>query len=226
MPLRRWLFICQSSLLLSQRCAPGPTARLSRHQALRGRARARSGRPHDAGGKGRTSSKTGRTAIPRLGIPDYQTWNEALHGVARAGYATVFPQAIGMAATWDPAMVHAMGDVISERGARQVQPGAARRQSPHLLRPDLLVAQHQHLSRSALGPRPGDLRRRPVPDRPHGRRFHRRRAGPRSRIICAPSPPASTSRCIPGPSRCATDSMSIPARAIWKRPICPRFAPP
>jgi beta-glucosidase len=52
-------------------------------------------------------------AIPRLGIPDYQTWNEALHGVARAGYATVFPQAIGMAATWDPKMVHAMGDIIS-----------------------------------------------------------------------------------------------------------------
>src|SRR5215472_12754191 len=54
------------------------------------------------------------TPIPRLGIPDYQTWNEALHGVARAGYATVFPQAIGMAATWDPSMVRDMGDVISE----------------------------------------------------------------------------------------------------------------
>jgi beta-glucosidase len=53
------------------------------------------------------------TAIPRLGVPDYQTWNEALHGVARAGYATVFPQAIGMAATWDPAMVHRMGEIIS-----------------------------------------------------------------------------------------------------------------
>ena len=53
------------------------------------------------------------TAIPRLGIPDYQTWNEALHGVARAGYATVFPQAIGMAATWDTNMVHQMGNVIS-----------------------------------------------------------------------------------------------------------------
>ena len=53
------------------------------------------------------------TAIPRLGIPDYQTWNEALHGVARAGYATVFPQAIGMAATWDPAMLHDMGNVVS-----------------------------------------------------------------------------------------------------------------
>jgi beta-glucosidase len=53
------------------------------------------------------------TAIPRLGIPDYQTWNEALHGVARAGYATVFPQTIGMAATWDPAIVHNMGEIIS-----------------------------------------------------------------------------------------------------------------
>ena len=54
------------------------------------------------------------TAIPRLGVPDYQTWNEALHGVARAGYATVFPQAIGMGATWDRAIVRSMGDVISD----------------------------------------------------------------------------------------------------------------
>ena len=54
------------------------------------------------------------TAIPRLGIPDYQTWNEALHGVARAGYVTVFPQAIAMAATWNPATIHMMGDTISQ----------------------------------------------------------------------------------------------------------------
>src|SRR6185503_10172353 len=40
-------------------------------------------------------------AIPRLGIPAYDWWNEGLHGVARAGLATVFPQAIGMAASWD-----------------------------------------------------------------------------------------------------------------------------
>ncbi len=40
-------------------------------------------------------------AVPRLGIPAYDWWNEALHGVARSGKATVFPQAIGMAATWD-----------------------------------------------------------------------------------------------------------------------------
>ena len=52
-------------------------------------------------------------AIPRLGIPDYQTWSEALHGVARAGHATVFPQAIGMAATWDDPMVQRMGQVIA-----------------------------------------------------------------------------------------------------------------
>jgi len=56
------------------------------------------------------------TAIPRLGIPDYQTWSEALHGVANSGYATVFPQAIGMAATWDPSIVQQMGDVISTEG--------------------------------------------------------------------------------------------------------------
>ena len=40
-------------------------------------------------------------AIPRLGVPEYNWWNEGLHGVARAGIATVFPQAIGMAASWD-----------------------------------------------------------------------------------------------------------------------------
>ena len=40
-------------------------------------------------------------AIERLGIAKYNWWNECLHGVARAGFATVFPQAIGLAATWD-----------------------------------------------------------------------------------------------------------------------------
>ena len=53
------------------------------------------------------------TSIPRLGIPDYQTWGEALHGISRAGYATVFPQAIGMGATWDTAMAHTLGGVVS-----------------------------------------------------------------------------------------------------------------
>jgi beta-glucosidase len=52
-------------------------------------------------------------AIPRLGIPAYDWWNEALHGVARAGLATVFPQAIGLAATWDTSLEHQVADVIS-----------------------------------------------------------------------------------------------------------------
>ena len=52
-------------------------------------------------------------AIERLGIPAYDWWNEALHGVARAGYATVFPQAIGLAATWDTKLMHQVADVIS-----------------------------------------------------------------------------------------------------------------
>src|SRR6266581_8091402 len=52
-------------------------------------------------------------AIERLGIPAYEWWNEALHGVARAGYATVFPQAIGLAATWDTDLMHQVADVIS-----------------------------------------------------------------------------------------------------------------
>ena len=51
-------------------------------------------------------------AIPRLGIPAYNWWNECLHGVARNGIATVFPQAIGMAATWDPALIREEGEVV------------------------------------------------------------------------------------------------------------------
>jgi beta-glucosidase len=52
-------------------------------------------------------------AIPRLGIPKYDWWNEGLHGVAFAGYATNFPQVIGMAATFDAPLVHSMAEVIS-----------------------------------------------------------------------------------------------------------------
>ncbi len=52
-------------------------------------------------------------ALARLDIPAYDWWNEALHGVARAGEATVFPQAIGLAATWDTELQHRIADVIS-----------------------------------------------------------------------------------------------------------------
>jgi beta-glucosidase len=52
--------------------------------------------------------------ISRLGVSKYNWWNEALHGVARAGYATVFPQAIGLAASFDTAMMKQVADIISD----------------------------------------------------------------------------------------------------------------
>ena len=60
--------------------------------------------------------KYGAPALKRLGIPAYNWWNEGLHGVARAGQATVFPQAIGMGATFDADLVKEMADVIATEG--------------------------------------------------------------------------------------------------------------
>ena len=55
-------------------------------------------------------------AIERLGVPAYNWWGEALHGVARAGVATSFPQAIGMAAAFDPELIRKAGDVAATEG--------------------------------------------------------------------------------------------------------------
>ncbi len=60
-------------------------------------------------------------AIPRLGVPAYNWWNEALHGVARSGLATVFPQAIGIAATWDDALMFRLATVISDEARAKYQ---------------------------------------------------------------------------------------------------------
>ena len=53
-------------------------------------------------------------AIDRLGVPEYNWWNECLHGVARAGHATVFPQAIGMAAMWNEDMIYRIATAVSD----------------------------------------------------------------------------------------------------------------
>lgn len=53
-------------------------------------------------------------SIDSLGIPAYNWWSEGLHGVARAGLATVFPQAIGMAASWNDSLIHQVATVISD----------------------------------------------------------------------------------------------------------------
>jgi len=68
-------------------------------------------------------------AIPRLNIPSYDWWNEALHGVARSGYATVFPQAIGMAATWDNDLVYQEGRTIATEARAKYN--AAQREGNH-----------------------------------------------------------------------------------------------
>jgi beta-glucosidase len=71
---------------------------------------------------------TAAPAIPRLGVPAYEWWNEALHGVARAGRATVFPQAIALAATFDAPLVHQIADAISDEARAKFNLAQARGQ--------------------------------------------------------------------------------------------------
>ena len=60
-------------------------------------------------------------AIPRLGIPQFQWWNEALHGIGRNGFATVFPITMGMAATWDDALVKKVFTAVSDEARVKAQ---------------------------------------------------------------------------------------------------------
>lgn len=69
--------------------------------------------------------QNGAPAIRRLGLPAYDYWSEALHGVANNGNATVFPQAIGAAATWDPALLHQESTVIGIEGRAKFNDYAA-----------------------------------------------------------------------------------------------------
>jgi beta-glucosidase len=73
-------------------------------------------------------SQLGHTsdAVPRLAIPEYNWWNEGLHGVARAGIATVFPQAIGLAATFDEDLIHKDAEAISTEFRAKYNVGRAK----------------------------------------------------------------------------------------------------
>src|SRR5438876_852575 len=93
-------------------------------------------RVHDLGSRMTLEEKVSQVkdvapAIDRLGIPPYNWWNEALHGVARSGTATVFPQAIGLAATWDDSLIFRMATVISDEARAKhheyVRTGSRRR---------------------------------------------------------------------------------------------------
>lgn len=65
-------------------------------------------------------------AIPRLGIPEYDWWNEALHGVGRAGIATVFPQAIGLGATFDQDLAYRVSSAISDEARAMYNAASAK----------------------------------------------------------------------------------------------------
>ena len=67
-------------------------------------------------------------AIDRLGIPAYDWWNEALHGVAYAGTATVFPQAIGLGATWNEQLIHRVASAISDEARAKYNEAIANNQ--------------------------------------------------------------------------------------------------
>lgn len=78
-------------------------------------------RAHDLVGRLTLQEKVGlmghdAKGVERLKIPKYNYWNEALHGIARSGKATVFPQAIGMAATWDKGLIRQVASAISDEG--------------------------------------------------------------------------------------------------------------
>ena len=60
-------------------------------------------------------------AIPRLGIPQFHWWNEALHGIGRNGYATVFPITMGMAASWDDQLLHQVFTAVSDEARVKAQ---------------------------------------------------------------------------------------------------------
>ena len=103
MRTRRLAFACLALAVFAVHAAPRDDAR-ARAQALV----ARMTLPEKV-----AQLQNHAPAIPRLGVPAYDWWNEGLHGIARNGYATVFPQAIGLAASWNPALLKQLGEVVA-----------------------------------------------------------------------------------------------------------------
>ena len=117
-------------------------------------------------------------AIPRLGIAAYDWWSECLHGVARAGVATVFPQAIALAATFDADLVAEVYEAVAAEALYKHRLSGRRERYWGLT---FCTPERQHLPRPALGPRARDLWRGSVSDQRHGAGHHPRAARARSR---------------------------------------------
>jgi beta-glucosidase len=112
-------------------CAPAAPARGPGDAQFRDARRAAAERAADLVSRMTRDEKIGQLmtdapAIPRLGVPAYDWWNEALHGVARAGTATVFPQAIGLGATFDVPLVKRIAQVVSDEARAKYNLAQAR----------------------------------------------------------------------------------------------------
>ena len=83
-------------------------------------------------------------AIRHLGIPAYNWWNEGLHGVARSGQATVFPQAIGLAASFDTELLHEVAEVIATEGRAKYNENVKHNDRDIYKGLTLLVSECQH----------------------------------------------------------------------------------
>lgn len=97
------------------------------------------------------------SAVPRLGIKPYEWWNEALHGVARNGRATVFPQAIGMGAAFNDSLLHVVFTAVSDEA--RAKNHMARRDSSYQ-RYEGLTFWTPNITSSAI--RVGDAGRKPT----------------------------------------------------------------
>ena len=164
-------------------------------------------------------------AIPRLGVPAYDWWSEGLHGIARSGYATMFPQAIG---AWlrrgTPNWSAGISDTISTEARAKYND--AIRQDIHSIYYGLTIwsPNINIFPRSALGTRAGDLRRRSVPHQSPRRRLRSRACKAPIPTTSRPSRRPSTSQCIAALSPTGTASTSNPRPTTCGTPTCPPSA--
>ena len=107
-------------------------------------------------------------AIHRLGIKPYEWWNEALHGVARAGLATVFPQTIGMAASFNDALLYEVFDAVSDEARAKNRQFNEKGHYKRYQGLTMWTPQRQYLPRPPLGTGTGNLWRRPLLERSDG----------------------------------------------------------
>lgn len=163
-------------------------------------------------------------AIPRLQVPEYDWWNEALHGVARAGGATVFPQAIGLAATFDTPLMAEVATAISDEARAKHHAFLARGEHKRyqgltFWSPNINIFRDPRWGRGqeTYGEDPFLTARMGVTFVQACRRSKGRTA--------SSMPPPSTSPCTAARRPTVITSTCIPASAISTKPICPRSRP-